>query len=58
VPSTGRRAPGRSRVRAASYMFTGVYWPLIGGFIAFILLAVFLGWVIDSRGGGTERDHH
>jgi hypothetical protein len=39
-------------------MFTGVYWPLIGGFIAFILLAVFLGWVIDSRGGGTGRDRH
>jgi hypothetical protein len=32
-----------------------VYWPLIGGFIAFILLAVLLGWVIDSRGGDGDR---
>jgi hypothetical protein len=39
-------------------MFLVVYWPLIGGFIAFILLAVLLGWVIDSRGGDADRDHH
>jgi hypothetical protein len=39
-------------------MFTGVYWPLIVGFIAFVLLAVLLGWVIDSRGGDADRDHH
>jgi hypothetical protein len=39
-------------------MFLVVYWPLIGGFIAFILLAVLLGWVIDSRGGDADRDRH
>jgi hypothetical protein len=39
-------------------MFIGVYWPLIVGFIAFVLLAVLLGWVIDSRGGGADRDRH
>jgi hypothetical protein len=39
-------------------MFTGVYWPLIVGFIAFVLLAVLLGWVIDSRGGDADRDRH
>jgi hypothetical protein len=49
---------GQSRVRAGSYMFLVVYWPLIGGFIAFILLAVLLGWVIDSRGGDADRDRH
>jgi hypothetical protein len=38
-------------------MFCRVYWPLIGGFIAFVLLAVLLGWVMD-RGGNTDRDHH
>jgi uncharacterized integral membrane protein len=36
-----------------------MYWPLIGGFIAFVLLAVLLGWVMDtSRHGGTRRDRH
>jgi hypothetical protein len=24
-----------------------MYWPLIGGLIAFILIAVLLGWVLD-----------
>jgi hypothetical protein len=24
-----------------------MYWPLIGGFIAFILFTLFLGWVMD-----------
>jgi hypothetical protein len=34
-----------------------VYWPLIGGFIAFVLVAIFMGWVMDtSRHGGSEND--
>jgi F0F1-type ATP synthase assembly protein I len=24
-----------------------MYWPLIGGFIAFVLVAVLLGWILD-----------
>ena len=33
-----------------------MYWPLIGGVIAFVLLAVFMGWVMDtSRRGDGER---
>jgi hypothetical protein len=24
-----------------------VFWPLIGGFIAFVLIAVVLGWILD-----------
>jgi hypothetical protein len=36
-----------------------MYWPLLGGFIAVVLLAIVLGWVMDpSRHGGTDRDHH
>jgi hypothetical protein len=36
-----------------------MYWPLIGGFIAFVLLAVFLGWLMDpSRHDGAGRDGH
>lgn len=38
-------------------MFTAMYWPLIGGFIAFVLLAILLGWVMD-RGGDASRDRH
>jgi len=41
-------------------MFRAMYWPLIGAFIAFVLLAVFMGWVLDPkrRGGEQGNDHH
>jgi hypothetical protein len=33
-----------------------MYWPLIGGFIAFLLLAVLMGWIMDSaRRGDADR---
>jgi hypothetical protein len=35
-----------------------VYWPLIGGFIAFLILLLFLGWVLDrseQRGSGPQQ---
>jgi hypothetical protein len=25
-----------------------MYWPLIGGFIAFVLFAVLMGWIMDA----------
>jgi len=28
-------------------MVRSMYWPLIGGFIAFLLFAVFMGWIMD-----------
>jgi hypothetical protein len=32
-----------------------MYWPLIGGFIAFLLVAILLGWILDpSRRGDTN----
>ena len=36
-------------------MFTRMYWPLIGGFVVFVLIAVFMGWLLDPRrrGDGT-----
>lgn len=40
-------------------MFRAMFWPLIGGFIAFVLIAVLLGWITDtSRRNGTEGDGH
>jgi hypothetical protein len=40
-------------------MFTAMYWPLIGGFVAFVLLAVFMGWLMDTdRHGNADRDGH
>jgi F0F1-type ATP synthase assembly protein I len=24
-----------------------MFWPLIGGFIAFVLVAILLGWILD-----------
>jgi hypothetical protein len=32
-----------------------MYWPLIGGFIAFILVAVLLGWIMDVSSRGDDR---
>jgi hypothetical protein len=29
-------------------MFLAMFWPLIGAFIAFILFAIFMGWLMDS----------
>jgi hypothetical protein len=40
-------------------MFRAMYWPLVGGLIAFILLAVLLGWVMDtSRHNDADSDGH
>jgi hypothetical protein len=36
-----------------------MFIPLICGLVAFILLAVFLGWVTDtSRSGGADGSEH
>jgi hypothetical protein len=44
------------RVRPDSYMFPPMFWPLIGGFIAFVLIAVILGWIMDtSRHRDADR---
>jgi len=36
-----------------------MFWPLIGAFIAFVLFAVFMGWVMDPSSRHVERhgDH-
>jgi hypothetical protein len=41
-------------------MFTAMFWPLIGGFVAFVLVAIFMGWLLDAsrHGGGTDHDRH
>jgi hypothetical protein len=36
-------------------MFTVMYWPLLGGFIAFVLLAVVMGWIMDPSRRGDRR---
>ena len=57
----GVHGPSRSprSARPASYMFTAMYWPLIGGFIAFVLLAVLMGWIMDrGRHGDADHDGH
>jgi hypothetical protein len=37
-----------------------MFWPLIGAFIAFVLFAVFMGWVMDLAppGAANRDDHH
>jgi F0F1-type ATP synthase assembly protein I len=32
-----------------------MFWPLIGGFIAFVLLTVLIGWLVDPA---RRRDAH
>jgi hypothetical protein len=40
-------------------MFSAMYWPLIGGFIAFLLLAILIGWLVDpSRRGDADQNGH
>jgi hypothetical protein len=34
-----------------------MYWPLIGGFVAFVLVAIFLGWIMDTSRHGGRADH-
>jgi hypothetical protein len=40
--------------RAASGIVGGVFWPLIGGFIAFVVLTALIGRFV----GGPSRDEH
>jgi len=36
-----------------------MYWPLIGGFVALVLLTLVMGWVMDpKRRGDANRDGH
>jgi ABC-type Mn2+/Zn2+ transport system permease subunit len=46
------------RGATASYMVPRVFWPLLGGFIAFVLFALFMGWVMDTsrHGDGASDD--
>jgi F0F1-type ATP synthase assembly protein I len=30
-----------------------MYWPLIGGFIAVVLITLLIGWIMDA----SRRDH-
>jgi hypothetical protein len=40
-------------------MVRAVFWPLIGGFIALVLVTIIIGWITDTSGGdGSERDGH
>ena len=34
-----------------------MFWPLIGGFIVFILIAIFMGWLMDSSRHGDHNGH-
>jgi hypothetical protein len=34
-----------------------MFWPLIGGFVAFVLLTVLIGWITDSSRGGDAGEH-
>jgi hypothetical protein len=38
-------------------MVRAMYWPLIGGFIAFILIAIFMGWMMDTSRRGDRNGH-
>jgi hypothetical protein len=37
-------------------MFTGMYWPLIGGLIALVLVSIILGWIMDTSRRDRDAD--
>jgi hypothetical protein len=45
------------RASRRSYMFRAMFWPLAGGFIAFILVAILLGWILDPSRRGDADGH-
>ena len=36
-----------------------MYWPLIGGFIAVVLITILIGWILDSsrKRDGQNESH-
>jgi hypothetical protein len=34
-----------------------MYWPLIGGFIAVVLITLLIGWVLDVSGRNNPDRH-
>jgi hypothetical protein len=35
-----------------------MYWPLIGGFIAVVLVTLLIGWILElTRGNNADRRH-
>jgi hypothetical protein len=41
-------------------MFPAMYLPLIGGFVAIVLVSILMGWIMDAsrHGGRSDRDRH
>ncbi len=37
-------------------MFTSMYWPLIGGLIAIVLISILMGWVLDTSRRDREPE--
>jgi hypothetical protein len=38
-------------------MFRGMYWPLIAGFVAFLVLLILIGLAVDRPGAGERKGH-
>jgi hypothetical protein len=41
-------------------MFLPMFWPLIGAFVAFVLVAIIMGWVMErgpENGAGPDQHH-
>jgi hypothetical protein len=37
-------------------VFAAMYWPLIGGFVALVLVTILIGWIMDApRRRGADR---
>jgi hypothetical protein len=35
-----------------------MYWPLLGGFVAFVLVSLIIGWILDPSRRGRDADRH
>ena len=38
-------------------MFPGMYWPLIAGFVAFLVLLILIGLAVDRSDAGEHKGH-
>jgi hypothetical protein len=55
-----RRGLGEAGSRAgerSSDIVPAMFWPLAGGFIAFVLLSLLLGWIMDTSGSDDSERH-
>jgi hypothetical protein len=55
---TGEAPAGRGVRAGRPDMVPRMFWPLAAGFIAFVLLSLLLGWILDTSRSDGDSGHH